>query len=73
MKNPLLKNVETRLPDFSLFDEKIVMLKEVRKKISGFKNQVEINWLKVNAESLKKSLEVVLNEWIFVYINFLNK
>ena len=71
-KNPLLKEVITKIPDFLLFDEKITKLKEVKLKINYIKNSVEITWLKVKAEPLKKSLEISLNEWIFVYIDFLN-
>ncbi len=71
-KNPLLKNVVTKMPSFQLFDEKILQLKAVKKKVGFIKNHVEIHWLRINAESLKQSLEVTLNEWIFVYIHFLN-
>ena len=71
-KNPLMKNVVTKLPNFKLFDQNIAELKDVRAKIEGIKPTVEIGWLKIRADPLKKALEDKLNEWIYVYVNFLN-
>ena len=46
-------------------------LKDVRSKVSSIKGNVEIGWIKVNAEPLKKSLDGILNDRISVFINFL--
>ena len=71
-KNPLMKGVITKLPSFDLFNTKIEKLKEVRQKITHYKSEVSRGWLKIKADSLKKALEEKLNEWIFVYVDFLN-
>lgn len=68
-KNPLLKNIETRIPSYTLFEKKINTLKAQKAKIADIRN-TEIGWLKINAEPVKKSLEHTMNEWISVYINF---
>ena len=60
------------MPAFQKFDEKIVEFKEIKSKIYLIKNEVEIHWLRIKAEPLKKALESNLNEWIYVYMNFLN-
>lgn len=70
-KNPLLKNVETKLPSFDKFDKAIANLKDVRAKVQTIKNSVDLGWIRVNSEPLKKNLEATLNEWISVYVSFL--
>lgn len=47
-------------------------MKEIKNKIYHIKNEIEIHWLRIRAEPLKKALESNLNEWISVYMNFLN-
>lgn len=71
-KNPLMKNVVTKLRNFKLFDQNITELKLVRSKIELIKSTVEIGWLKIRVDPLKKALGDKLNEWIYVYVNFLN-
>ena len=39
------------------FDEKIQSLKEVKQKVSTIKSQTELDWLRIKADPLKKSLE----------------
>lgn len=60
------------MPEFQKFNEKIALFKEVKLRIKSIKDEVEIHWLRVKADPLKKALEINLNEWIFVFVNFLN-
>jgi hypothetical protein len=67
-----LKEVLTKIPPFEKFDTKIAELKEIKGKITHIKSEVEIHWLRIRADPLKKALESNLNEWILVFVNFLN-
>jgi len=67
-----LKEVLTKIPHLDKFDNKISELKEIKGKVGHIKQEVEIFWLRIKADPLKKALEHNLNEWIYVFINFLN-
>jgi dynein heavy chain len=71
--NPLMKNVRTKLPTFEVIDRQILNLKEIRAKIQTIKPFANIEWLRVNVNPLKKALELCLDRWINVYVNFLHK
>jgi len=51
--HPIFKGVAIRMPELSLFDEKITQLKAIQQKIQAVANSTDIFWLRVNVNPLK--------------------
>jgi dynein heavy chain len=68
--NMLMTNILTKIPPFDVFESKIEELKRIKKEVSQLSTSEDIDWLKVNSQPLKSSLENKAEHRIGLYTNF---
>lgn len=62
--HPILKGITDKMPALIHFEENITRLKMIKTEIDEVKTPYDINFLRVNVQPLKKSLETLLTLWI---------
>ena len=68
--NPVMEAITTRVPPFENFDRKIEELKKLKKEVLLLPTSDDIEWLRVNSNPLKNTLETRVDQWINMYTNF---
>ena len=68
--NPIMVGIKTRIPPFDVFDRKIEELKKLKKEVLHLPTTEDIEWIRVNSNPLKNTLETKAEQWIKTYTNF---
>ena len=68
--NPIMQGITTKIPPFSTFQEKIQELKKLKKEVIQLNPIEDIEWLRIDSNPLKNSLENKAEYWIDMYTNF---
>jgi dynein heavy chain len=69
-KNPIMLNIVTKIPPFDQFDKKISELKKLKTSVTQINPQEDIEWVRINSNPLKNSLEERSVNWINTYTTF---
>ena len=72
-QHPIFQGVSIKIPDLSLFNEKITNLKTIQAKIAAMPSPNDIAWLRISVDPLKGALDKRVTKWISVYTEFLQK
>lgn len=73
MNSKILDGVITQHPDLDAFDEKILFLTEVKHRINAMSSMSDIGWIRVDSKPLIKDLQIIINDWIDKFTQFLLK
>lgn len=68
--NPVMEGITTRIPPFEVFDRRIEELKKLKKEVMQLSTSDDIEWVRINSNPLKNSLESKVDDWINMYTNF---
>lgn len=68
--NPIMEGITTKIPPFATFQEKIQELKKLKKEVLQLNPIEDIEWLRIDSNPLKNSLENKADFWIDMYTNF---